>query len=151
MNAATRNNQGALCGANPCGGAGKRYDVGPRARNVPRALEKEIGGEVKSLGLHIFGQRQGDGARVLRAGEDAHGLGQGGDDLLRAVDAIPIARNGAERVVGRKVLRTGRFDLLEYGCDVAAREDVTGQEQHGQPVDGSGGRAGDHVGRARAD
>ncbi len=43
------------------------------------------------------------------------------------------------------------LELLEHGRDVAPREDVAGQQQDGQAIDGGGSGAGDHVGGAGSD
>ena len=73
-------------------------------------------------------------------------------ELLGAVDPIPVARHRLEAVVHRHVLRV-RSTRAAAGPAPGRRvgEDVARQQQHRQAVDRRRRRAGDHVGRARAD
>ncbi len=137
--------------ADPLGSRLKRCRVRPVARDGPDALGEQLHREVVRFGLHILGQRKGDGAGVRRAGQHAHGFGQRGDDLVRPVDAVPVAADRLEAVVDADVLGMLGFELLQHRGHVAPGEDVAGQEQHRQAVDGGRGRAGDHVGGAGAD
>jgi hypothetical protein len=106
---------------------------------------------VEGLGLHVLRQGQGHRARLGRVGQDAHGRGQRRQQLLGPIDAIPVAAERLEAVVDREVLAALGLELLENGADVPTGEDVAGQQQHRQTVDGRGGRAGEHVGGAGPD
>ena len=48
-------------------------------------------------------------------------------------------------------MAAGKLQLLEHGCGAAVGEDIAGQQEDGQAVDGGDGGSGDHVRRAGAD
>lgn len=106
---------------------------------------------VEGLRLDVLGQADRDGAGFGRIRQHTHGLGQRGEQLLRAVDAVPVTRDGTEAVVDARVVRARVFELLEHGRGAAVGEDVAREQQHRQAVDGRGRRAGDHVGRTGPD
>ncbi len=118
---------------------------------MPGPFPEEGGGEVPGLGLNVLGQGDGDRAGVCGAGQGPHGLEQGGGELVRSVDPVPVLRNWLERVTGGRIPGEAGLQLLQDCAGPAAGEDVTGQTQHRQPVDRRGGCAGDHVGRPGAD
>ena len=97
------------------------------------------------------GRPEEHGAGVGRRREDPHHLGQRRDELLRAVDPVPVADDRAERVVRARVLRSRPLQLLEDGRLDPLREGVAGHQQHRHVVDGGRRGARDHVGRPRAD
>ena len=94
---------------------------------------------------------QRDGAGLGRRGQHAHRFGQRGQQLLGAIDAIPVPRHRPEAIVDRHVLGLRRLELLQHGRRRAIGEDVAGQQQHRQAIDRRAGGAGHHVGRAGAD
>ena len=140
-----------LAGPDQLGCLRQRRPIRPVAHDMPDALAEERDRVVVGLGLHILRQRQGHRAGLGRAGEHPQRLGQGGQQLIGPVDPVPILADRPEAVVGRKILAPRRLDLLQHRRHVAPREDVAGDQQHGQPVDGRRGCAGDHVRRARTD
>ena len=78
--------------------------------------------------------------------------GQRGHQLLRPVDAVPVARHGPERVVDAHVLALRSLQLLEHRASRAGCANRSpGQQQHRQPVHGRGRGARDHVRGAGAD
>jgi hypothetical protein len=151
VHAATGDEQRALGGAQQRGGRAELFRPGRRSRHLIYALGKKMDRTVEGLGLHVLGQSDRDGTGLGRIREHAHGLGHGGEDLFRPVDAVPVARDRLEAVVDAGVLRAGVLELLQHGRGPAVGEDVSRQKQHGQPVDGRGGGAGHHVGRSGAD
>ena len=132
-------------------GARQQVAVRQRAGDMPHALAEQLLRVIPGFRLHVLRQRQGDRAGVGRRGEHAHGFRQGGDELVRSGDAVPVARDRFEAVVDADVLGGGGFQLLQHRRHVAPREDIPRQQQHRQAVDGRQRRAGDHVGRARSD
>ena len=122
-----------------------------RTGDRPDARLEQRRGIVERLGLHILRQRQRHRAGFGWRGQHPHRLGQRGQDLLRPVDAIPVARHRLEAVVHRHVLRLGRFELLQHRSGTPAGEDVARQQEDGNAIDRGAGGAGDHVGRAGAD
>lgn len=106
--------------------------------------------EIEGFGLHILRQSQGDCPGVGRAGQHPQSFRQRQQNLLRPVDPVPVAADGFEAVVDREILAMRSLQLLEDRGDITSGEDIAGQEQHRQPVDGRAGGGGDHIGRARA-
>ena len=76
---------------------------------------------------------------------------QRGEQLLRADDAIEVARHWPQAVVGRHRAVLEVFDLLQHGVRRARDEHVAGQEQYRQAVDMRQRGRGDEVGRAGPD
>ena len=149
--AAAGYDHGVLAGADHLRGSPQGCSIGAIAHNVPDAPAKQFDRVVVSLGLHVLGQCQCDRAGLRRAGQHAHCLRQSRQQLVGPVNAIPILADRLEAVVDRQVLAVRRFELLQDGRHIAAGEDIAGQQQHRQAVDGRRGRAGDHVGGAGAD
>ena len=118
-------------------GAGPGHHVHARIEEVRRVFVR--------LRLHVLRKREGDRARLRGVGQDAHRLGQRGQELLGPVDAVPVPRDRAEAVVDARVLARRRFELLQDRRGKPVREHVAGKEQHRQAVDGRGGRARHHV------
>jgi len=151
VDAAAGDDQRLAAGADPPGGAPQQGGVRPVAGDVPDAPPEEGRRVVTGHRLHVLRQGQRHRTGIRRGGQDTHGLRQGGQELLRAGQAIPVTGDRLEAVVDRDVLRMLPFKLLEHGGLEAPGEDVAGQQQHRDAVDGGGRRAGDHVGRAGAD
>ena len=140
-----------FAGPDHFGGTLQRRLIGPVAHDVPDALAEERDRVVVGLGLHVLRQRQRHRAGLGRAGQHTQRLGQGRQQLVGPVDAVPVLADRLEAVVDRHVLALRPLKLLQHRCHVAAGEDVARQEQHRQAVDRGRGRAGDHVGGARPD
>ena len=66
-------------------------------------------------------------------------------------DAVEIARDGPEAVVGRHRAVGKAFDLLQHRIGPAVGEDVAGEKQHRQAVHMGDGGGRHHVGGAGAD
>ena len=130
---------------------GKFARIGRRAAGMVDAFGEEGFGVVVRLGLDVLAEGERHGPAFRRVGQYAHRPGQCGNDLLRTRDAVEIARNGAEAIVGadRAVAKT--LDLLQDGIRNAIGEHVARQQQHGQPIDVGDGGGGHHVGRAGPD
>ena len=127
-------------------------DVGGRtALDAPDALLEERLRIVVGLALHVLRQRDAHRAGVGGIGQHAKRAHHGAHQLLGAHDAIPVAADGAERVVGGQRQVVHLLDLLQHRVGLAAGVHVAGQDQHGDVVGGGGGGGGDHVGRAGAD
>lgn len=141
----------------PAGGAHGPYrpfqfvGVGCGAAYVPDALGEELLRPVVRLRLHVLRQRECDGAGLRRVGEGPHGLEGGRNERFGAGDPVEVAGDGAQAVVDGEVARGRDFELLEHGVGGAGREDVAGEEEDGEMVDGGEGGAGDEVGGAGAD
>jgi hypothetical protein len=73
------------------------------------------------------------------------------DDLLRAVDPVPVAGDRFEAVVDREILTVRQLELLQDRGHVPAGENVARQQQNRQPVDRGTGRGGEHIRRSRTD
>ncbi len=129
----------------------QEFFIATGARNDPDALAEKFFGEVEGFGLDVLWKAEGDGTGVGGRGEDAHGFGQGSEELLGALDAVPVAGDGLEAIVDGNILSGCGFQLLENWSDVAASEDIAGKQQYGNTIDGCGGGAGEHVGCAGAD
>ena len=123
----------------------QRRTIGPIARDVPYPFPEERLRIFVGFGLHVFRQPDGHGAGLSRVGQYPHGLGQRRQQLIRPVDAVPVAANRFEAVVDRHILAVFRLELLEDRRDIATGEEVTRQQQNGNPVDGRRRCARDHV------
>ena len=144
-------NQRPAAGADSCHCTCKRNLVRLATADKPHPLAEELFGIIVCFGLHVLRKRQRRRAAIGGRREHTHHLRQCGDELLGTIDAIPVARHRLEAVVDADVLCGGRLDLLQHGRNVAAREDVAGQQKHGQAINSGQGRAGDHVCGAGAD
>ncbi len=151
MHAAAGDEQRLPAGADRRHRALEGADIRAVARDVPDAALEQRFGIGAGHRLHILGQAQRDRPGFRRRGEHAHGFGQRRDELLRAVDAVPVARDRPEAVVDGEILRVFAFKLLQHRGLDALGEDIAGEQQHGQAVDGGDRGAGDHVGGAGAD
>ena len=140
-----------LAGADPLGGRGDGVAVRAVARDRPGALLEHLDREVERVGLDVLREAEEHGAGVGRGREDPHHLGQRRDELLRAVDPVPVADDRAERVVRARVLGARPLQLLEDRRLDPLGERVAGHQQHRHVVDRGRRGARDHVGRARAD
>ena len=88
--------------------------VGQRPREVPDALLEKRVGVVVGLGLHILGQRQRGRAGVRLARQDTHRGKRRGDELLRPLDAVEVARHRNQGVVHADITPRGAFQLLQH-------------------------------------
>ena len=126
-----------------------RVGLGPADAPDPR-LEEALR-VVVGLGLHVLAEGEADRAAVGRIGHRAQRAGQRGQDVLGPGDAVEVAGDRLEAVVGRDRAVVEVLDLLQHRVGPAVGEDVAADEEHRQPVDVGERRGGDHVGRARAD
>jgi len=121
---ASGNDERTTCLADGRDRALQREFVGLPPANQPHALMEELFRVVVGLCLNILRQGQRNGAAVRGRREDAHRLRQCGDELLRTVDAVPVAAHGLETIVDAGVLRAEGLQLLKHRSDLARREDV---------------------------
>ena len=140
--------QRPLAGSDRLRGASNRRAIGPIARDPPYAPGEQRLGVVVRLRLHVLRQTNRHRAGLGRVGQDAHGRGQCTQQLVGAVDAVPVAADRFEAVVHRDVLGVLGLQLLQDRRDVAPGEDVTRQQQHRQAIDRRGRGTREHVGRA---
>ncbi len=120
-------------------------------RTTHSPLGEELLRPVVGLRLHVLRQGQRDGAGVGGVGEDPHRGEGGGDQRLGAGHAVEVLRDGPQAVVDRHVARVRHFELLEHRVGGPGGEDVAGQEEDRQPVDGGERGARDEVGGAGPD
>nr|WP_238165678.1 hypothetical protein [Kribbella sp. VKM Ac-2527] len=125
--ASAENEQRSLCGSQYGGRGCERVAVRARPVHDVKPVLEHRDREVVLLGLHVLRQRQDDGTRVSRIGEDAGDLRQGGHELLRAGDPVEVPRHRAERVVDRGGRVAEVLDLLQDGIRCAACEGVAWQ------------------------
>ena len=138
-------------------GADRRDDlghldrVGLGAADAPDPRLEEALRVVVGLGLHVLAEGEADRAAVGRVGHRAQRAGQRGQEVLGPGDAVEVAGDRPEAVVGRDRAVVEVLDLLQHRVGAAVGEDVAADEEHRQAVDVGERRRGDHVGRARAD
>ena len=130
---------------------GELVFVGTYAARRPDLFGEQDFRPIERLGLNVLAHGERHRAAFGRIGEHVHGALQRGDQLLRATDAVEIARHRAEAVVGRHGAVGEVLDLLQHRVGQAVGEDVARQEQERQPVDVGDGGGSDHVERAGAD
>ena len=125
--------------------------VGREASEPVHAGFEEREGIIVGFGLRVLAEGEGHRTAFGRVGQHRHCPAEGRDELLGPDDAIEIARDWAETVVGADGPVAEILDLLQNRVWPAAGEDVAGDEQHRQAIDmrHRGGR--DHVGRAGPD
>ena len=151
QHAATRNDEGALCGFEQGYGLGQFKCIGGgAARTMDAALEKALR-IIIGLGLHILTEGQCHRPAVHRVGQHAHGAVKRGNDLLRAGDAVKIARHRLEAIIGRDRAIAEILDLLQNRIRATIGKDIAGNQQYGQAVDMGHGGGGHHIGGARPD
>ena len=123
-----------------------------RGRRRCHSLRREeLGRPVEGLGLHVLAEGERHRAAVGRVGHGGEGAGQRGQELLGAGDAVEVAADRAEGVVGGDGAVAEVLDLLQHRVGRAVGEDVAGDEQDRQAVDVGERGGGDHVERAGAD
>ncbi len=149
--AAAGDDQWALRGAYPLGSLLQQSTIGARAGDRPNTVFEKLFRIVIRFRLHILRQSQRHGAGLRWGSQYAHRLRQRSENLFRPVDTIPVTRDRAKAIIDGDVLARSRFQLLQHRRNVAPGKDVAGQQQYGDPVDSSQGRAGDHVGRPGPD
>ena len=123
---------------------------GGAALQAPHALFEEALGIIIGLALHILGHGDADGAGVGGVGQHPESGQHGAHQLLGADDAVPVAADGLEGIVGGDGEVVGLLHLLQDGVGLAAGVHVAGQHQQGDVVGGGGAAGGDHVGGAGA-
>ena len=96
---------------------------------------EEALGIVVGLGLHVLAEGQRHRAAFGRVGQHGHRPLQRRHDLLGPGDAVEVARDRAEAVVGRDRAVAEILDLLQHRVGAAVGEDVARQQQHRQAVD----------------
>jgi hypothetical protein len=148
MHTAARHDDRRLGGADPLHRTRQQSAVGKSSGDGPNALFKQRRGIVECFGLHVLRHGECYGAGLRRRSQHAHGFEQRERELIGTIDAVPIARHGLEDVVHGHILRLFGLQLLKHRTHVAPREDVAGQQQDGNAIDGGAGGAGDHIGRA---
>ena len=119
--------------------------VGLGAADAPDARLEEALGVVVGLGLHVLAEGEADRAAVGRVGHRAQRAGERGQDVLGPGDAVEVAGDGLEAVVGRDGAVVEVLDLLQDRVGAAVGEDVAADEEHRQPVDVGERRRGHHV------
>ncbi len=119
------------------------------AANAPHAAPKKRFRIVVRFRLHILAKRQCHRTASGRVQQGIHGARQRVDQLLRTRDAVEVAGNRPEAIVGRDGAVGEVFDLLQHRIGAAAGEDIARQKQHGQSIGMRQGRRGHHIGRAR--
>ena len=149
--AAARDDEWFLARLDQLDGAIQQGAVWRRARDVPDPLLEQFDGILEGFRLNILRQGERHGAGFGLGREHAHHFGQRRDDLVGAIDPVPIPRDGLKGVIDRDVLRVGLLQLLEDGPDVAAGKMSPGMSSTGSAVDRGGRSAGHHVGRAGPD
>ena len=112
---------------------------------------EEVVGIVVGLGLDVLreGERHGSGLGLVD--EDSHRAERGRHHLLRAHDPVEVTGDRRERIVDGDVAAPGDLELLQDGIRPARREDVTRQQENGQPVDRRERSPGDEVRRSGTD
>ena len=88
-------------------------------------------GKVPCLGLSVLRKGQHHRSAFGRVQEHSQGLRQGLEQLSGFSDAVPIADDSAEGVVGSDRGRPRVLDLLQDGVRNTAGVSVAGQEQQG--------------------
>ena len=99
-----------------------------RPADAPEAaLEKTLRIVVR-LGLNVLAKRERRRSAQGRVEHSRQRPGQSVDQLLRSLDAVEIAGDGPETVVGRDGRVGEVLDLLQHRIRTSAGKDVTGQE-----------------------
>ena len=127
------------------------HRVGLGAADAPDVRLEEALGVVEGLGLDVLAEGEADRAAVRRVGKRAHGAGKCGEEMFGAGEAIKVAGDRAEAVVGRDGAVVEVLDLLQHWVGTAVGEDVAGDEENRQAVDVRQCRRGHHVCGAGAD
>ena len=107
-------------------GRGQFRFIGPLAAKVPLALGEEALRPVEGLRLDILAEGEGDGPHLGWIGENSHGPVECGDELARPHDAVEIAGDGPEAIIGRDRAIAEILDLLEHRVGHSAGEDIAG-------------------------
>ena len=143
--------QGALRRGEGGSGGGQGCGVRRRATRRPHARFEEVARAIEGFRLDVLAQGERRRAAGRGVGQRRQRPRQGVEYLFGAGDAIEIAADGAQAIIGGHGGVGERFDLLEDRVGAAAGEYVRRQEQQRQAVDMRRGGGGDHIGRARAD
>ena len=102
--AATGDDQRALARADPFCRALQRRPIGTVARNSPDPLRKKRFRVVIRFCLHVLRQAHRHRPGLHRVGQHAHRRRQGSHQLVRSIDAVPVATERLEAVVDGDVL-----------------------------------------------
>ncbi len=129
----------------------KLEGVRRRAALMPGLLLKEAFRIVVGFRLDVLAEGERHRAAVGRIGQRAQRAGEGAQQLLRPRDAVEIAADGPEAVIGGDRAVAEILDLLQHGVGSPIGEDVGWNEEHRQAVHMRGRGGGDHVGGARPD
>ena len=148
---AARHDQGLARLAQQLGRRDQLLDVGPRPRHAPDLRLEERLGVIERLGLGVLSEAEENRPAVGRIEHGRDRLGQGGDDLLRPADPVPVARHRLECVVDgdRRIIEV--LDLLQHRVGHAIGEGVAGQQQDRQAVAVRHAGRRHHVHGARSD
>ena len=119
--------------------------AGDSTLDVVHPLLEELDGVVVRLALYVLGQGDGDRSGLGHIGEGAHRIEHGAHQLLRPVDPVPIAGDGAEGVIGGVGVVVGNLDLLQHRVGLAAGKDIPWQKQDRNVVRRCRTCTGDHV------
>src|SRR5271170_5352683 len=98
--AAAANDEGLLGRAQQGGGLAQFVGVGPLPALAMHAFFEKAFGIVIGLGLNVLAEGERDGSAFRRIGQHRDGPGQGWDDLFGPADAVEIARDRLEAIVG---------------------------------------------------
>ncbi len=145
VHATAGDDQRALCALDGLDHFEKLRRIARGTRHAVDLPGEEMLGIVVGFRLHVLGQADRHGPGLSRRGEDSHGLGKCLQDLLGAIDAIPVARYGLEAIVHADVHAVRVFELLEHRRGPAIGEDVSRQQQHGKTIDRRRGGSRHHV------
>ncbi len=148
--AAAHNDKGFLRRGNDFSDIVQFLFHGGRTGNAVYALLEEILREVIALTLHVLGQGDAAGAGFSGIGKHAHGIDQGGHDLFRAGDAVPVFADGTEGVVSADGQAAALLKLLKHGVRLTGGKGICREDQQGDIIDSGGSAGGDHIGGAGA-
>ena len=130
---------------------GQFIGIGLRTPNFPNLGLEERYWIIKGFGLYILTKCQHDRTAIGRIGHHPHGARQGGQQMFRARDAVEIAADRAETIIGRNGAIAERFNLLQHRIGRAVGKHIPRNDQHRQAVGIGQRRRRHHIQRARPD
>ncbi len=98
---------------------------------MPHPRREEGLREVEFRALNILRQTDHDGAGFHGIGKNTHGLRKGGQQLGWMSDAVEIAADRTEAVVGGDVPLYRMLDLLQHRITKTVVDDVGREQKHG--------------------
>ena len=113
--------------------------VWPRTQDLVYRLLEESFRVIERLPLDILGQREKRRSAIGGIEHRRHRLRERGDQLLRAVDAVPVAGDRVKGIGHRHGWVVKILHLLQDRIRKTIGEGVSGQEQYGQPIGVGGG------------